>query len=361
MVSRTLLRYFGMRFLGAVMSVFFGIFVLVVLVDYVELMRRAADAPNVSGWVVAKASFFRVPQLTERLLPFSVLVGAMACYLALSRRNELVVARSAGMSAWQFVAPALIGAFVIGLVATAFYNPMSAVMREWSKRLEAEIFGDRPGQQSQLGFWVRQKSVDGQSIVYAVSSQEQGVRLDGVSVFTFDPSGRELERIEAKRASLEPGHWRLEQAIVYVSGASPRDHETYQVKTNLTAAQVRESFSTPETVPFWDLPAYIEIAERSGLAAAGYKLQYQILIARPFLLSAMVLLACSVSLRFFRFGGVAKMVLGGIAAGFLLYVLSKVTEDLSKAELLHPAAAAWLPVLAGGLTGFVVLLFQEDG
>ena len=31
---------------------------------------------------------------------------------------------------------------------------------------------------------------------------------------------------------------------------------------------MRESFSTPETVPFWDLPAYIEIAERSGLDAS---------------------------------------------------------------------------------------------
>ena len=79
-----------------------------------QLMRRAADIPNLSAWMVAKTSFFRVPQLTERLLPFSVLVGAMSCYLALSRRNELVVARSAGMSAWQFVAPALIVAFVMG-------------------------------------------------------------------------------------------------------------------------------------------------------------------------------------------------------------------------------------------------------
>jgi lipopolysaccharide export system permease protein len=363
MVSRTLIRYFGLRFLGAVLSVFAGIFVLIVLVDYIEFMRRASDVPQLSAWMVAKASFFRVPQLTERLLPFSVLVGAMMCYLALSRRNELVVARSAGMSAWQFVAPAVIVAFILGLAATAIYNPLSAAMREWSKRLEAEIFGERQGglQESVSGFWVRQKSVDGQSIVYAASSQEQGVHLDGVSVFTFDPAGHALERIEAKRAILEPGHWRLDQTHVYVSGAPPRDYDTYLVKTNLTAAQVRESFSTPETVPFWDLPAYIEIAERSGLVAAGYKLQYQILIARPFLLSAMVLLACSVSLRFFRFGGVAKMVLGGIAAGFLLYVLSKVTEDLSKAELLNPAAAAWSPVLAGGLTGFVVLLYQEDG
>ena len=55
----------------------------------------------------------------------------------------------------------------------------------------------------------------------------------------------------------------------------------------------------------------------------------------------MVLLAASVSLRFFRFGGVQKMVLGGIGAGFLLYVLSKVTDDLSKAGLLAPWIAAW--------------------
>lgn len=363
MISRTLIRYFGLRFLGAVLSVFFGVFVLIVLVDYIEMMRRASDIPNVSAWLVARTSFYRVPQITERLLPFSVLVGAMSCYLALSRRNELVVARSAGMSAWQFVTPAVLVAFGLGLAATTLYNPMSAAMREWSKRLESELFGDKQSgmQLSTSGFWVRQRSVDGQSIVYAASSQEQGVRLDGVSVFTFDPGGKALDRIEAKRATLEPGHWRLEQARVYVSGIPPRDFETYQVKTNLTAAQVRESFSTPETVPFWDLPAYIEIAESSGLVAAGYKLQYQILLARPFMLSAMVLLACSVSLRFFRFGGVTRMVLSGIAAGFLLYVLSKVTEDLSKAELLHPTAAAWLPVLTGGLTGFVVLLYQEDG
>jgi lipopolysaccharide export system permease protein len=364
MISRTLVRYFGMRFLGAVMSVFFGIFVLIVLVDYIELMRRAAEIPNLSAWMVAKTSFFRVPQLTERLLPFSVLVGTMACYLALSRRNELVVARSAGMSAWQFVAPALIVAFLLGITATAIYNPLSAMMSEWSKKLEAEMFGDNKAslqQQNALGFWVRQRSVDGQSIVYAVSSQEQGVRLDGVTVFTFDLAGKALERIEAKRATLEPGHWRLEQARIYVAGEPPRDRDTFLVKTNLTSAQVRESFSTPETVPFWDLPAYIQIAERSGLVAAGYKLQLQVLIARPFLLCGMVLLACSVSLRFFRFGGVPRMVLGGVAAGFLLYVLSKVTEDLAKAELINATVAAWSPVLAGGLTGFVALLYQEDG
>ena len=98
-----------------------------------------------------------------------------------------------------------------------------------------------------------------------------------------------------------------------------------------------------------------------GLVAAGYRLQYQKLLSRPFFLAAMVILAAAVSLRFFRFGGVQKMILSGIFAGFMIYVLSKIAEDLAKAELMHPVAAAWLPVFVGGVTGFVALLFQEDG
>ena len=103
------------------------------------------------------------------------------------------------------------------------------------------------------------------------------------------------------------------------------------------------------------------LRKNSGLAAAGYRVQYQLLLARPFLLAAMILLASSVSLRSFRFGGVPQRVLAGVVGGFSIYVLSKVTEDLSRAELLYPLLAAWLPIVAGGLTGFLVLLHEEDG
>ncbi len=362
MIAGTLSRYFAARFFGAAIGVFVGVFVLVVLVDYVEMTRRAADFANASPLTVAKISLYRVPQVTERILPFSVLIGAMVCYLNLSRRLELVVARSAGISAWQFIAPALLVSLALGVFATAVYNPVSAMLREQSKRLEAELFGDKAmGQQATAGFWARQRSADGNSIIHAVSSRDQGSSLDAVTVFSFDASGVFRERIEAKNATLESGYWRLQDTRIYSSASPPRQFETYRLSTALTPEQVRESFATPETLSFWQLPQYIELAGQAGLQAAGYRLQYQVLIARPFLLTAMVLLAASVSLRFFRMGGVTKMILSGIIAGFLLYVISKVTEDLSKAELMHPVAAAWLPVLAGGLTGFVALLYQEDG
>ena len=363
MMTNTLGRYFAGRFVVAAVGVFFSIFLLMVLVDYIEMVRKTSGLVSVSAINVALTSLYRVPQLLEKMMPFCVLIGAMTCYLALSRRLELVVARAAGVSAWQFIAPALGSAIVLGVLATVAYNPMSANLRELSKRMESELFGNAPGGgvQDASGFWLNQVNNEGQWIINAARSEQQGVRLTGLTVFRFDTDLQFKERIEAREATLEEGRWVFKSARRFSLDSPPVEEETFYITTTLTQAQVRNSFSTPETVSFWQLPSYIRSSESSGFATAGYRLQYQKLIAQPFLLAAMVMLAASVSLRFFRMGGVQKMVLSGVAAGFLLYVLSKVTEDLSKAELMHPIAAAWLPVCVGGLTGFLALLYQEDG
>jgi lipopolysaccharide export system permease protein len=352
-----------MRFVVTFIAIFAGVFGLVMLVDYLEMMRRHAQIPNVSVLNIALASLYRVPQIIERILPFAVLIGAMSSFLNLSRRLELVIARSSGISAWQFTLPAIVAALAIGLFATTVYNPVAAILHEQSKRMEAELSGrlfEAPGSTS-AGVWLRQRGADGNSIMNAASSREQGILLSTVTVFVFDLNNRFLERIEAKSAKLEPGQWRLENARVYAPGVIPTERASYLLSTNLTAEQVQETFSTPETVPFWELPEYIARAENAGLSASAYRLQFQKLVSRPFLLAAMVLLAAAFSLRFFRFGGVQKMVLGGVASGFLLYVVSKLTDDLSKAELMNPTIAAWLPAILGGLAGTLALLHQEDG
>ena len=94
---------------------FAGAFALVAMVDFVEMLRRTGDVKDISAFFIARITFYRVPFVTERVVPFAVLVAAMFCYLNLSRRLELVVARAAGVSAWQFIAPALVIAMVIGV------------------------------------------------------------------------------------------------------------------------------------------------------------------------------------------------------------------------------------------------------
>ena len=55
------------------------------------------------------------------------------------------------------------------------------------------------------------------------------------------------------------------------------------------------------------------------------------------------------------------MVLGGVAAGFMLYVATELMEDLGASGLIGSAIAAWFPAVVGSLLGMLALLYQEDG
>ena len=263
MAALTLSRYFAYRFLVAVVGVFVGVFVLVALVDYIDLMRKAADVPNAPTGLIILMSLYRVPQIMERLFPFSVLIGAMACYLSLARRMELVIARAAGMSVWQIITPALVVALLLGAFATLVYNPVSAALLEGSKRIESRIFGQ--GESAlhgySSGYWVRQRGTDGELILNAVQSHDQGLRLTTIVAFTFNSSGEFKERIEAESAELQRGGWLLRQARVFALNAPPQEFDTYILPTRLTREQVAESFAAPDTVGFWHLPTYIRFAE----------------------------------------------------------------------------------------------------
>jgi lipopolysaccharide export system permease protein len=79
------------------------------------------------------------------------------------------------------------------------------------------------------------------------------------------------------------------------------------------------------------------------------------------LVTVMTLIAATVSLKFVRFGQSAVMVLGGIMAGFLLYVVSVLVKAFGSSGLVPPYAAAWFPVAAAFLFGVSFLLHREDG
>ena len=361
MVGSTLGRYLSLRFLSTVAAVFGTMFTLIYLIDVVELLRRASDARNASAGILAFLSLLRVPAVAEQMLPFAVLFGAMFAFLNLTRRLELVVARAAGVSVWQFLAPPLLVALALGVFAVVVYNPLSAVFKQRADRLETRIFGQAGSQALSGTLWIRQKSLDGQAVIRAERASDGGTVLSGVVAYVYDTDGSFMERVEADRATLSPGVWTLERARVVAPNTEPVDNKVYLLASNLTPEQVTQSFVAPESVPFWTLPTVRDRTEAAGLDGTAYNLQYQKLLARPLLFLAMVLVAASFSLRFFRFGGVAKMVAGGVASGFVLYVATKLVGDLGGAGLLSTPVAAWSPAVMGSMLGSLALLHQEDG
>jgi lipopolysaccharide export system permease protein len=351
LIGATLGRYFSLQFAKTILMVFGTVFALVYTIDFVELMRRAGETPGASAGLMARLAFFRTPAVAEQVLPFAILFGSMAALLQLSRKLELVVARAAGISAWQFLQPGLLVAALIGLGSVTIYNPVSAYLKQKASAIEARVFANS-AKTSDRDIWIRQRSIDGQAIIRAAAIVGGTATLTGVTVFTFDETGAFAQRIEAKEAILHEGFWELKEARVLSATEEPQNYGTYTIASTLAPGQVRQSFAPPDSVPF---------SERAGLDATRYRLRYESLLARPLLLIAMVFVAASVSLRFFRFGGVTKMVLGGVAAGFMLYVATQLMEDLGASGLISSRVAAWFPAVVGSLLGTLALLHQEDG
>jgi len=361
MIGATLSFYLAKRFFRAILAIFLTIFCLMFVIGFVELLRRTRDNPEVGTGMVALMSIMRAPYAAESILPFAVLFGAMATFVDLTRKLELVVARAAGVSVWQFLAPPVFVAFLLGVGSIGLYNPISATLKQRSDQLEFQLFGVAGSTRLDHSLWLREHGVDGLAIIHAMNASKNLSELENVSVDAYAPDGSFLERIEAARGQLQPGAWRLTNARVTAPGEATAAYDTYLLATYLTPEELAKSSAPPQGVPFWVLPKLTEQTLAAGLDARGYMLQFQRLLARPLLLVAMVLVAASFSLRFFRFGGVARTLAGGVVAGFVLYIVTEVFSDLGGAGTISPSLAAWSPALVGSMLGTLSLLHSEDG
>ena len=361
----TLARYFSARFFAAMVAMFLICCVLIFFVDFIEMLRRAGKySTDIPGILLVWITLLRLPSFSELTLPFAVLIGTIAIFLMLSRSSELVVLRAAGVSVWQFTLPAILVAFVLGILFVLLYNPVAAAARAEAERIYAVAFGKGESllkSSGRSGSWLREDGVDGPSVLHALQVLNQGLELNGVTAFQYDAEHALTERIEAKRAVLKNGRWELEDAWVSVVGEEPAYHERYLLSTYLTPTQVQDSLGTVQSISFWELPNFIQIAERAGLPATQYRVQYQLLLSRPFLLVTMVLIAATCSLKGFRFGNVQLNAIFGLAAGFGFFVFAEVSRNFAMSGLTTAVAAAWIPVIVAASLALTVLLYKEDG
>jgi lipopolysaccharide export system permease protein len=295
----TLRRYVAKRFLLTIIGAFAVCGALIFMIDMIELLRLSRRAADVTIGTLLRIALLRLPAFAEILLSFAVMVGSIGALLTLNRKSELTVMRAGGMSVWQFLRPGILVALLIGIAAITIFNPLAATARSESERLVAEAFGKEAGllASSGEGSWLRQDGADGQSVVTARAAADQGLTIIGVTVFQFDLQGRFVERIDAERAALGDGYWELQKATVSRPGREAETYEAYTVSTYLTRESVGDALGSEIAVSFWQLPSLIEVAEKTGLSASRYKMQYALLMSRPMLLVTMVILAATVCTR----------------------------------------------------------------
>jgi len=185
--------------------------------------------------------------------------------------------------------------------------------------------------------------------------------FEDVMVLLFDKSDKLIGRIDANQAQLLDGRWKLSDGTRWEPDKPQQPFTETTIETNMTPSKIEDSFASPETMSFWELPSFIQLLSESGFSTQRHRLYYNALLARPFLLAAMVLIAATFSLRMQRRGGTTMMIAGGIASGFMLYLLSDVVFAFGLSATIPVTLAAWTPAGISLLLAASLLLYLEDG
>jgi lipopolysaccharide export system permease protein len=362
MIGWTLGRYLFLRYLGTVGYLLLGVISLIFVVTFTQVNDRFSGLPSYTVAIGLKVSALQSPMILQQTLPFIGLFASMALLVQLNRKYELVIARSAGLSAWQFLMPIGLGALFFGMLAIGLINPLASRTFAAAEELQQSFGVKIAGSSSAISVpWLRQSDADGETIIGAKSVLKNGTELVAPVFMIVGNDGNIIARIDAARAVLEPKKWVLIDASTAKHEQAPILNKTLELVTNLTPELVQERLQNPEMIPFFELPQKIAVARALGYQADAFAMQYHSILAMPALLMVMTLIAATVSLKFVRFGQSGAMILGGILAGFMLYVVTVLVKAFGGAGIVSPVLAAWLPVVLAFLFGVSFLLHKEDG
>ena len=363
-LGRYLMKQILWNFLGVLLMVI-GI---VYMFEIIDLLRRVADRPDVGFGFVLEMAFTKLPNTLEIVFPFVMMIAAMITFWRLSKNSEFVIIRAAGVSVWGFLAPVLFVVFLVGVVNVTLLNPVSSYLNEVyetlnyrfkTKNPKAVLFSDK-------GLWIREAGENGNVLVMQAKSVHQQdddtLFLYNVDILELDKASQIIRQVKSFMAVLKNKQFELRDVIVFEPGKKRLNLNKVSYKTSIDVERIKENFVDPTAISFWQLPDTINFYKKSGFSPLKHQMRFMSLLASPFLLCVMVLVAAVFALRSnMRKGGVMVLIIGGVASGFVVYFASQVIYAFGLNGYIPSIMAVWTPILITALVSVSALLKQEDG
>lgn len=358
-------KYLTKQLILSFLGVLLMIIGVILMFDIIELLRRTAERTDVDFLFILKMAFSKLPRTFELVFPFVMMIAAMITFWKVSRSNEFVVMRAAGVSVWGFLTPILSAVFIVGMLNIMVINPISSYLYEVYETMDYRFKTKNPNAVlfSNKGLWIREAAEDGKILVLeakSVRQEEDMLLLRKVSLLEMNRNSQLLRRLEAYAAELHDQQIEMKDVKIFETGKPTVTINNFDYKTSLSIERIKENFIDPEAISFWNLPDTIEFYEKSGFSVVRHKMRYLSLWASPFLLMAMVLVAAIFALRGnVRRGGVMYLIVGGISTGFIVYFMSQVIYAFGINNYIPIWLAVWAPTMIISMIATSLLLHLE--
>ena len=360
-------RYVTRQVLANFFMVFFAIVGIIMMFDMVESLRKISGRDDVTLWFAVQLAVTRISRNIEVVVPFVVMVAAMITFWKLSKNNEFVIIRTAGVSIFGFLKPLTIAVFLLGIANITILNPISSKLFEWHEILDYRFDTRNPNAMlfSSKGLWIREAVQDDKILLIQAKTLRQEdddvVWMRDVSITELNQNSQIQKSYVAYFATLDGNIFHLKDVKVLIGGKPVEEMSDYAYETTIDIQRIRENFIEPEAISFWQLPDTIHFYEKAGFSARQHWMRFLNLLATPFLLVGMLMLAAVFMLQnTLRGSAVMWRVVISIATGFSFYFLSHVVFAFGLNGYIPIWLAAFAPTIIILLVSSSLLVHTDE-
>ena len=336
-LARHVTKVAGLAMLGAV-----GLLgLLQVLFTYLGELGSLKDHYN--AFDALRYVLWDAPAQFLDLIPIGALIGAVVGLGSLASNSELVVMRSIGVSLWRIVGWVLRPALLLIILSFALSEWVIPHTSEKAKAAKRENYVAELGEVR--GYWMR----EGQRFIYIDYANADG-QLNNIQVLDFDDKFRLASVVKAPEGHFVADEsWQLkqlEQVDIFEDGRAQRTTlSQHPLPLALQPKYVHIVTVDPEDLAFGQLLSFMSYMHEYSQIPKKYELAFWKKVASPFVLIALVVVACS-----FIFGPLRQQSMGFrlVIALFTGLGFYYVQDFLGYASLIYSPSSAWfvfLPII----------------
>jgi len=341
-----LTKFLMRRFFASFFLVMLTVCGIIYAVTFVERLSSNPDALStmMDAWV-------RLLEYIPMFLPLAVFMGTLVAFYNLTKSSELVIISGTGLSPFQIARPFLIGAFLIGIIASTIVNP-------YSVNLTTRNLTNHQLNLIDNAIWLRESSDNGFLLVRAMGmniKKNNDIIFNDITVLSQDENFKLKERISSKHGTLSNDGFDIDRATIIGSDGQSTTGSRH-IETKLNPRTVLDRYLQPDQISFWKLPQFIRKMSDIGVSARGHLVQFWTLLFLPLTMMAMVTLGIAFSQtrqrRNYSFG--LKFSLG-ILTCFALYFIVNLFNALGNTGALPPLIAIIAPqiIIIAGASVFI--------
>lgn len=336
---------------------------LIFLIDLVEISNRFDDISEITFYNLAKLSFYKLPSTFEEISPMVIVIGTLSFLYKLAKNTEIIISNALGVSIWQIIIPISSLAMLFGIVIVTALNPLSIELKKNFFQLERQITGgELPINHTSDGeFWSSQENLIGKLIINAEQIDLRQPRLIDVAVIQFDENMNIISRYDSKYAFLDNGKWQLDETWLTDQNNISQYVGRVELFTNSEEIIIEETVLKNSEQSIWTINNTIEKLNTNNIRSSKHIADLNFFITLPLLMSGLVLVSACFMVKQFRIQHSLIMLLLGIIAGLLIFVVNSISYTLSESEIFNPILGAWWHIILIYLVATKILITREDG